>query len=188
MRRLLSWLAGWVIVALLGGTGSAVVAQDDDAELNPLGLSPVTGDIRYVRPWDGPIESEDADRSRRRSLLVEDIIELDDPRLSGAMFAMWNYDALPDPSGVQMGAGGTLWSGTAAIVNDDGSWRGTMNGHSDPDTQHTFVEYDLVGSGAYEGYSAVLHATGLGQRLDVAGWVFPGGWPEQPDPVEVPAE
>jgi hypothetical protein len=188
MRTLRVVLAGTVVLTLLGGLGAVAVAQPDDAEQVSLGLSPVTGTVTIVRWHEDDAESYGEDRSRYRGGLVEEVIEVDDPRMSGTVWSTWNFDTLPDPSGLVFGAGGALGTGSTEIVNDDGSWRGTFHGYKDPATFDWFIEYDLAGTGAYEGHSALLHVKGQGGRMDVDGFIFPGAWPEYPNPVELPAE
>jgi len=183
-RALLAWT---VMLALVGGLGGTAVAQQDDSEQVSRGLSPVTGTITEERFYDRT-ESADEDRSRLRYGLVKEALEVDDPRLDGTAWSTWNTHRLPDPSGLVFGQGGSLAAGNTEVVNEDGSWRGTLHGHRDPATMDWLLEYDLAGTGAYEGYTALLYIKGQGGRMDVDGFVFPGVWPEYPDPVEVPAE
>lgn len=181
-------LTGTIILTLLGGLSGAVAAQEDDDEGVPLGLSRVTGTRAYSAQYQGPTASNDEDRWRYRGALFGYILEVDDPRLSGTEWSTWSKDTFPDESGRFFGTGGALKTGSVEIVNDAGSWHGTAHGYQDPATTSWFIEFDLAGTGAYEGYSALLHVTGPATRKDVNGFIFRGTWPEFPDPVEVPGQ
>jgi hypothetical protein len=178
-------LVGTVIVVLLGGLSVGVVAQEDDAEEVSTGLSPVTGTIIEGEQHGLYSTSYDADRIRRRGAVYEDPIEMDDARLSGTLWQTWSRDELPDSSGDFVGRNGELITGTTEITNDAGSWVGKMRGYIDPVTNQYHFQIDLTGTGAYEGYSALLYAKGP-STWDVEGLVFPGTLPDYPDPVVVP--
>ena len=178
-------LAGTVIIALLGGLNGAVVAQTTDMAELPDGPASVTGTVFDGREHQGATKSLDADRARHRGVVYVDPIEMDDPRLSGAMWQAWSLDTLPDADGRYLTEQGSLISGTAEIVNEDGSWVGTLRGYIDPATRDIHYHAELGGTGAYNGYSALLYAKGP-STMDVEGFIFPGTLPGYPDPVEVP--
>ena len=101
---------------------------------------------------------------------------MDDPRLSGDLWLLWNRSYL---------YGGQVISGTVELTNDDGTWVGTMRGYKVGGRHYWQVE--LTGIGAYEGHSALLNHRGVsGYVHEVEGFVFPGELPERPEPVEVP--
>jgi hypothetical protein len=179
-------LVGVVTLALLEGLSGAVAAQEDDAEGMSAGPAPVAGTAIEKRLLQLASTSYDEDRIRHRGAKYEDIITLDDARLSGTMWQVWNTDNLPDASGKTFGSIGNLITGRTEIVNDDGSWMGTMRGYIDKATDNYHFQIELTGTDAYEGYSALLYAKGLGM-WDVEGFIFPGELPAYPDPDEVPA-
>jgi len=187
MRTLRMALAGMTMVALLVGVTGAVVAQEDDAEEVSTAASPVTGRIADGRQDQPYSISNDADRARFRDAVYVDPIEMDDPRLSGTLWQAWSRDALRNTSGGRYGAFGQLISATIEITNDEGSWVGKSRGYIHPETSHMHFQIDLAGTGAYEGYSALLYAKGPSD-WDVEGLIFPGPLPDFPGPVEVPAE
>jgi len=187
MRALRLSLTGVVILALLGGAGGTVAAQEDDAEGVAAGPAPLTGTVIEKRQHQRASTSYDEDRIRHRGAEYEDVIEVDDARLSGTMWQVWNTDALPGPDGKVFGKSGNLITGSTEINNDDGSWVGTMRGYLHPVTKDYHFQIELTGTGAYEGSSALLYAKGPG-NWHVEGFIFPGTLPEYPDPVEVPAE
>ena len=179
MRALRLALVGTVILALLGGMGGAVVAQEDGANEVSAGPTLVTGRIidgRQDRPY---TRSTDDDRIRYRGAVYVDPIEMDDARLSGKLWQAWSKDGLRD------GRPGELITGTTELTNDGGSWVGKQRGYIDPFTGDYHFQIDLTGTGAYEGYSALLYAKGH-STWDVEGLIFPGALPDYPDPVEVP--
>ena len=188
MRTLGLSLAGALMAALLGGAGGVVVAQAHADEEAPLGLAPVAGTLAYRWQRQAETASNDEDRWRYRGGLFGYTIEVDDSRLSGSLWATWSRDAFPDDSGRAYGNGGALRTGSVEIVNDEGSWRGTAHGYLDPTTVHWLIEFQLAGTGGYEGWSALLHARGPASPMDIDGFIFPGAWPEYPKPVVVPAD
>jgi len=109
---------------------------------------------------------------------------MDDPRLGGTLWQLWNHASIGGP---KYRADGEVMSGTVELVNDDGSWVGTMRGYIFHVPMRThYRQLELTGTGAYEGLSALAYAVGPGGGAhEFEGFVFPGGLPEYPDPVEV---
>jgi len=95
--------------------------------------------------------------------------EMSDERLSGDVTVTDNGDFyLPDWEDI-------LW-GTISIVNDEGTWDGRLVGTSDVLGVGSKY-YELVGSGAYEGLSAVVFETEASDELHWGGVIFPGELP-----------
>jgi len=177
-------LAGTVILALLGGLGGAVLAQDMETPASD-GPHPVSGSLRAdTGCFQGSTLVVEEGRTQQRGYGCHDAIEMDDARLSGTLWHVWNRDFIGER---QYGREGEVLTGTVELVNDDGSWVGTMRGYytMDPRTAHWHLE--LTGTGAHDGFSALLYTKGL-DTMDVEGFVFPGVLPEYPDPVVVPTE
>jgi hypothetical protein len=114
---------------------------------------------------------------------------MDDARLSGNLRMLWNHESIGGP--IYRGDGEVI-AGTVQLVNDDGSWVGTVRGHVAYEEfgRHHYWQFELTGTGPYEGYSALAYAEGAGGGgpKKVEGFVFPGALPEYPDPVDVPDE
>jgi hypothetical protein len=107
--------------------------------------------------------------------------EMSDERLSGEVHLTLNDDRwgeYEEPETVAV-----HW-GTVSIENDAGTWLGThtfVEGHAEGLVAH---HMELVGSGAYEGLSAILYASEDGEHVPgrevaslVYGAVFPGNLP-----------
>lgn len=187
MRTLRLFLAGTVMVVLLGGLSGVVVAGDEEAMVLD-GPHPVSGQVTIGNFLDGGQVTWNEERNvqERRGEGFFDTIAMDDTRLSGTISEVWNRDSIGGP--LRQGDG-EVETGTVAIVNEDGSWVGTMRGYASMDPRTHYWHYELTGTGAHEGFSALLYAHGrAGGPWDVEGFVFPGVLPEYPDPVEVPAE
>jgi len=185
MRTLRLSLAGIVTVVLLGGPSGVVVSQDEEA-LAPDVARPVSGQVFIGNVFQSATVAEVDGSQELRGLGFYDTIEMDDARLSGTMWQVWNRDSIGGP--LRQGDG-EVETGTVALVNDDGTWVGTMRGYTTmgPRTHHYHIE--LTGTGAHEGHSAMLYVHGLqGGPWDAEGLAFPGVLPEYPAPVQVPAE
>ena len=185
MRTLRLYIVGTVVLGLLGGLSVAVVAQDEQ-EPDSRGPHEVSGTLRLVNEFQGSTLTVEEGRKLVRGGGNRETIEMDDPRLSGDLWTVLNRDFIGDR---QYGGDGAVGTGAVELVNEDGSWVGTMRGYvsMDPRTHHW--HYELTGTGAHDGFSALLYArrpeTGV---WDVEGFVFPGALPAYPDPVVVPAE
>jgi len=199
MFSTVKFVAVAAIVALFGGfllTGALTTQQGD--ELVPAAVTaspspatayvapqPVSGKFNYGRKFQAHVVTQGEDRKTHRGGGLEMPIELDDARLSGTIYLALNEDLIGEK---YQHHDGEVSTGTLELVNDDGSWIGTVRGFTsmNPATQHWHM--DLTGTGAHEGLSALLEAKGPYGSGDVEGLIFPGVLPEYPEPVEVPAE
>jgi hypothetical protein len=193
MRTLRLSLAGMVILAMLGATGSAMLAHEEQpvgavGPLEPDGpsiftLRQVGIEDEYWPPWtprpDGSAEVP----------FTQDIwaVESSDPRLSGTLTRdltgrLW-------PLNEDEGVHAVVMAGAVRIDNEDGTWRGTHSGHSGLDDAGF---YHLQGEGTYAGLTTVFHWVEGGAREgdyeSFSGIVFPGPMPGFPDNPELPAE
>ncbi len=199
MFSAVTFAAAAAIVALFGGfvlSGALTTQQGEEtvpaavtASPSPattyVAPHPVSGELRWERKFQTPDISQLDDRKTYRGDGSENAIEMDDARLSGTMYLLRNRDDIGEK---YQRADGEVWTGSLELVNDDGSWIGTVRGYTsmNPGTLHWHME--LTGTGAHAGFSALLEARGLYGAWDVEGFVFPGVLPEYPEPVEVPAE
>lgn len=184
MRTLRLSLAGTVILMLLGGMAAMAVAQEDPAAMQAP--HQVTGQ-GWPATWRPGVSERDAERGvlKRYGWQFSDRVEMDDPRLTGTLWSVWNTDVTGAPSKVH--------AGTAALVSDGGSWIGTGLGYRGPENDHRRLFLELTGAGDYAGYSALLYWHVREDKVgavpwDIDGLVFAGALPPYPDPVELPAE
>jgi hypothetical protein len=111
---------------------------------------------------------------------------MSDPRLSGLVVVKDHADRFfeGDPS-LEPFLGDVLW-GTVEIVNDGGGWTGTKVGITDAAADGRGVQYyELVGTGGYEGLSAVVFERENG-RVD--GVDRPASWSAQIIPGSLPPD
>ena len=197
MKGLRITLISILAVGLLAGSTVGVAAQDDEAAAEPTTPVQVTGSVEVGGSTDYGIVDVTWDDERgveeRRGGYWDDPIEMDEPRLSGQLRSMLNMDTYGGPV---LGGDGSVVSASTELVNDDGTWTGTLRGYAYPHSSDGFPQRDMIwhieltGTGAYEGLSALLYAHGPISRqvLEVEGFVFPGVLPEYPDSVEVPGQ
>jgi hypothetical protein len=139
----------------------------------------VTGTV-VTEATDFTEEDTDVENGRRqRGRIARGHADMSDPRLSGFVTASDNADRFCDGvCGPDTFRADILW-GTLEIVNDGGTWVGRSVGTSDMSAEGRGVTYyELVGTGAYEGLSAVLFETEpkVGPKI-WNGVIFPGGLP-----------
>ena len=178
-----------------GGSSAPGAAVDEDAMRPAL----VTGTITYDEdsgeftclsgPWGSCVDSPSADGvTRFRTLGQTATVEMSDPRLSG--------DATVDEYGdvfdsetrtkVELGEGYGFEWGTMRIVNEAGAWEGSWIASStiaETETEDAVSPILLVGSGAYDGLSAILYEVnadwgdGPNGPDSLDGTIFPGDPP-----------
>ena len=110
---------------------------------------------------------------------VERQIEWSDPRLPSTMTTVMNFDSYPNAM---------TWAQTHRLDGPDGAWTATERGFMDFSAGSSGLMV-WTGEGAYEGLSALLVGvvTDTGETL-YEGFLFEGGLPPMPDPVEPTAE
>ena len=184
-------------MGLVAGSALGAAAQDGEAAAEPAAPVQVTGQIEVGGGSDyGTVEVTWDDVrgvEERRGGFWDDPITVDEPRLSGQLRSTLNMDTYGGPV---LGGDGSVVTARTELVNDGGTWTGTLRGYSYPHSRDGFPQRDLIwhieltGTGAYEGSSALLYAQGSisGQLLDVDGFVFPGAVPAYPDSVEAPVQ
>ena len=197
MRALQLSLAGTVILALLGGVGGAVMAQDEATVPGPEAATLVSGQLlRGGGPGCGDAEftevTVDEGILRERGRVCYGRAEMSDPRLNGEVTFMDDADRylsgltgevllmdVADPYNLfefveDEGFADIVW-GSITIENDDGTWEGRSVGTSDntPDG-YGLTYHELVGTGAYDGLSAVLFMLEDDIGLPLTGVIFPG--------------
>ena len=170
MRTIKTTTISILAIGLLAGSTVGVAAQDEDAD----SLAPALTSGSFVY-WDGEPDSWDEttrDGIQTEAWVDSADVEMSDSRLSGAItldYTKQRFDVL----------GTDIAWGTARIENDAGAWDGTMRQTSDRDASGREVGYyELVGSGAYDGLSAMVFETEtpVGGR-EWSGIIFPGELP-----------
>lgn len=176
MRTLRLSLAGTVIAVLLGGLGSAVLAQDEDS-LDPMRASKFTGtwgevisevpmeDWAWMPGPPGSFESLDNETIAP--------FEASDPRISGTWTQVLDMRTFIIDEAADIWA--PVWSGVVRIENEEGAWSGPFDGFF-ADSGHEW--YRLEGEGAYEGLLAVLRWAEEGDLYE--GVIIPGVPPDYP--------
>ena len=185
MRSLRLSLAGTVILALLVGLGGTVLAQDEEAILDPYGPSFFTmaaGDSFHESEWvytPGPDGSAEF-----LGIEAAFAVESSDPRISGTWTEAYDFRGweAPDDSGLPFSP--SVNSGAVRIDNEGGAWVGTWDAIGSASSGYAWTR--LQGEGAYEGLTAVIHstqdfATGV---VTYEGVIVPGVLLEYPEPIE----
>ena len=186
MRTLRLSLAGTVIVMVVGGLSTTVVAQDD-AETVPMlshGVAVFDATMPYPRHFQMPtmegVPEEGKVRTRDEGFEVR-VEDISDPRLAGTWRTILNKDVYRDSLS-------EVVTVARRIDNAEGSWLGHFAGYLDPDGGRRHQQGILTGTGAYEGLTAIVRMEDTGTlSWDVHGVVFPGALPEAPEYPE-PAE
>ena len=174
MKGLKTALVVAISAGLLAGSALGVAAQD--AAPGPEAATLVSGEL--IRSTDPAMDcgqavfetvEGNAEYTRERGRVCGATTEMSDARLSGVVTFMDDadrYNRTADLSDI-------VW-GAISIVNDDGTWEGRSVGTSDVTRGLGGVTYhELVGSGAYDGLSAVLFHIEAEDDL-VTGVIFPG--------------
>jgi hypothetical protein len=150
MRTLRLALTGVVALALLGGLGGAVVAQDEPAD--PMAPVEVTGKFDDLT-CGGSAGTRSGPRVEGGQTTCEVDNEWSDPRLEGTATVILNEVRYLGGSGLSIG------HYVQNIVNDDGAWRMRPQfrfGSAGPGPEDFSGTWVLDGEGAYEGLVAVL--------------------------------
>jgi hypothetical protein len=90
-------------------------------------------------------------------------LTMDDPRISGAWRGTVGINRYRSPDGA---ARAETYTGTITVANDAGTWVGTLLGCSGCGRRED-KHVELVGTGAYEGLSALLYSGGNGSLYGV---------------------
>ena len=178
MRTLRLSLVGTVLLALLGGVSGGVLAQTDEAPTATY----VTGGEVSTGQGDGPYREKEMAWSDPRlpsrmfyEFIIDDHLAThpDGPAMAGRMTRSYRLDG---PEGA--------WTGTGRVLG----WG--MRPASAEEHEETWIEMlTLSGEGAYEGLSATLVRVIYGGDIGpYEGFIFEGGHPPFPDPIEPPAE
>ena len=184
-------IAARVTMALVGASVllATPVAATTSAEPAYEPPVPVTGTMNADAEgvaWEPAAAGADViqefDRKAQRGGGYTWTVEMDDPRLSGVAYGLWSLDKIGPKYEHHEGE---AFTSTVELVNDDGSWVGSLRGYATmkPATRHWHIE--LTGTDGYEGLSALLEGVGPYGSADLQGLIFPGSLPEYPAPVEL---
>jgi hypothetical protein len=158
MRTLRLSLAGTVTLVLLGALGGAVVAQESNAHVTgtmacgPAGASTVLeGGSISLELWSGRCD-----------------VSMSDPRVSGVMDSDLQTACFGE-------TGGCLFHITSVLTGPDGTWEGTAGSMDDASGTALPAWGTLEGTGAYEGWTFILHNPNRKDRsAEVSGVVYEG--------------
>jgi hypothetical protein len=194
-------LAGTVILALVGGLGGVVLAQDDEDEV--VGATHVTGASEgYRMVSEGSMSWTDAGASFRGEVQEREV-EWSDPRLPSSMRLSQNLDYYALATDVEDGAapldvlretvGGVISLAQNVRLEDaDGAWTGTIHGLLEETMVGRYPQTVLMvleGEGAYAGLSAMFTTTyeeppAQRQVPDWVGYILEGEMTPVPEPPE----
>ena len=122
---------------------------------------------------------DDGDRLTLRGMVASGTMEMDDPRITGSYELTVSVDEFPQPD---TDARVEVHWGELTITNDAGGWNGTWSSTYDSAqaAETDLGLYELTGTGAYEGLSALLSETGsqlTWPSSPLAGAIFPSPLP-----------
>jgi hypothetical protein len=195
LRSMFSPAKAITVGALVIGIGGAMlIAQpfDQQGPSVPGAAIDDPGPAAYVHgdrvtteccgPEDNETFDDEGNRLTMRGMVSSGTMEMDDPRISGSWEMTWNVDEFPQPDTDERVE--VLW-GEMTISNEEGGWSGTWSSTYDsaqPEETNLML-YELTGTGAYEGLSALLSPTGpvdsgaTEVRSPTAGAIFQGPLP-----------
>ena len=185
MRTLRLSLTGVLALALHGGLGGTVVAQDG-TESGPV--THFTGAVVSLTTDDTDEEwwVEDGVGHARTYRLTE-MVDWSDPRLPSEKQNVLNFDMY------DIGEFRDLpMTGTILLEGPDGYWTGEFTTYCDA-SGDCFGMNSVTGHGAYDGLFAIFRASPGGDTTVESasvfeGLIFEGEMPPMPDPIELSAE
>jgi hypothetical protein len=132
--------------------GTAVAAATSVQGEGPLPVQGVTGTLTLDRLADaGDFSVEQGVYQHRDVPMSASTFATDDPRLSGRLDVIWNWDV--HSSGSQPVP---AWGTMSIRPAEQGSWSGTFTGIRRNDFEPFMVRAFLIGEGTYDGLCAVL--------------------------------
>ena len=177
MRTLRVSLIGTVVMALLGGTGAMVAAQEGDGEPpTPNGVVISATESAHAQGFQVRESPDQAYFAYSEDTRSDYTYEATDPRLSGqaTYIGKWRYYPSPVDANVEAVA--------LTVVNEDGTWAGTGRGIASPDFGD-ILWLVLTGDGAYEGLTAYLTQDYVHEEGTIKGVIVADELPEFPEPV-----
>jgi len=171
MRTLWLSQAGTVILVLLGGLSSVVMAQSETQA--PVEAVHATGSTS-ASEISAPTITTMPNGATRITVNGHWVLTMDDPRFSGTETFIHTEDHYGETVGPVFG--------TTRLENEGGAWLGQYRGVILPDGSATYVG-TYVGEGGYEGLSAACssHSDGGGVKGDCI--LYPGLVPEIGQPT-----
>ena len=190
MRTLRLSVAGTLALALLGGLGGALLAQDE--ENAPATVTHVTGEAFSDRTVNQGAYAEVDGGEQMRGNVFEHDIDWSDPRLPSLMRLRENVNVYS----IDDDHAAWSWVGSVRLEGDEGAWTGTEYGLGEESAEGPLTLQPrmmlLSGEGAYEGLSAMLQrqheVITTASRPVFEGYIFAGELPPMPEPLEPPAE
>jgi len=218
MFTALKFVAAAAIVALFGGFLLASITGDPQEVVPPAAASPspqpsdevvsielpteFSGRLSCFTYWQdgtttnvvlGPMGEGNLVRRETRGGFFNFVVdEMSDPRFEGRWWAYLDADEYIYP-GIDMDDHLTLTRGTQRIENDEGAWQGSAPGAHVPGAPlSTWELLELIGEGAYEGYTTLQWSNLVDDTCscanpdnlcewDIRGLVFEGEMPPVPE-------
>lgn len=161
-----------VVLAL--GPG-AVLAQSSVPSSDPTVPVEFTGRFAWGGQTGVGTETQVGDRLEiRGNVFRPTVVEVSDPRLSGAITFTNDLDVHPIP-GTETAV--AVWWRTWRIENEAGAWQGSAHDVSFADDSRATYVVVLRGEGAYEGLIAPMEVTLDGQAWNLNGVIVTGPGP-----------
>jgi hypothetical protein len=177
------FLAGTVILALLGGFSGAVVAQGDT---DPMAPAHFTFTLEPTAEPEGIGGDSDSFEVEVRGIEEVELVAASDSRASGVLTTIGNVNAL------EVDGGGFVTAATSVrLANDGGAWSGTGRAvHAvAEDGGFATVMNVLTGEGGYEGLTLIMSQYYDDDAQTRHGIIVPNDkMPPMPDPIEPAAE
>jgi hypothetical protein len=172
MRSLRRTTSGALILALATIPSAVAAAQTTDVDVVIGGSATWVTFIDQSCSVQGAVPTDDGTMQRMRGMRAVCDVRFDDPRVSGTVTTVTDYDC-------QAEAGCVTW-GQQEIVGPDGSWSGSFEGLIDPAFTERAVAV-LSGTGGYSGMTFVVMAVApLDEAPSVVGLVYEGDAPPLP--------
>ena len=172
MRTLRLSLVGMFTLALVGGPGAMVVAQDD-----PMAPAVVTGTATMISQGPQQVPETLPNGATLEKVSFTHRWETSDPRLSGTSTFISNWQ--------RFGAANFQVDRTIRVVeNEDGRWVGTGTDLWGGDGNKNTETVILHGEDAYEGLTAYVVMSWnppASPQANFVGAIFPGEMPPVPD-------
>lgn len=176
-------VAAFVAIFALGASSALFLAPERNGDLLQVpGAEAPTLDAMARVTWRAWLSKEDPASGTVTHTALGEVIEgsvaefgidATDHRLSGTAKYTVNIHHL-DPAGGQYPA--SVMVGTVIVEAADGTWEGTFVGTDYPGTPDGEGQHVLVGTGAYEGLTALMTT----HNDKTSGLIFPGDLPDAP--------
>jgi hypothetical protein len=153
-----------------------LVATGATAQSSPpaTGPTPVSGQIQFGACPESSVTRAEGVMQTRGLVCHPVILEMSDPRFTGATTVVVSIDDRPGAL--------TQFHFAFRIESEDGAWQQVPTiVFAGPDGEHSTATIEFQGEGAYQGLTAVVELDLTGEVWDVQGYIFEGEIPPLPN-------